>query len=114
MAHADSAVNYIKSDGDFDKAIEDANTNSQYVIVDFYADWCGPCKMIAPYFEQLAGENKGIVFLKVDIDSCTETSNTYGVQSIPTFTLFKDKKQVSSFSGANKNNLANLVAKTKQ
>ena len=61
------------------------------VLVDFYADWCGPCKMMAPYLEEVAQKMKGKVkVIKVDIDKNQSAAFTYSVQSIPTLILFKE------------------------
>ena len=60
------------------------------VFVDFWAEWCGPCKMIAPIVEELAGEYEGKAkFVKLNVDSNPETSAKYGVRSIPTLLIFK-------------------------
>lgn len=68
------------------------------VVVDFYADWCGPCKMLAPIIETLAQENEKITFVKVNVDEQEELVQSYGVMSIPTILLFKEgnleKKQI--------------------
>lgn len=59
------------------------------VLVDFYADWCGPCKMMAPYLEEVASDMKGKVkVIKVDVDKNQAASQKYQVQSIPTLILF--------------------------
>ena len=61
------------------------------VLVDFWAEWCGPCKMIAPVLEQIATEYKGrLRIAKVDVDSNQATAMRYGVRSIPTLMLFKN------------------------
>ena len=61
------------------------------VIVDFWAEWCGPCKMFAPTFEEVAARYKGKVkFVKVNIDDNNETSGKYGIRSIPTLLVFKN------------------------
>ena len=64
------------------------------VLVDFYADWCGPCKMIAPVLEEIAHEQPEITIGKVNVDDCPELAIKYGVTSIPTLILF-DKGAVS-------------------
>jgi thioredoxin 1 len=69
------------------------------VFVDFFATWCGPCKMTAPIIDQLANEYKDIKFVKVDVDQNGELASEYSIFSIPTFVVFKDGKMVSQFSG---------------
>lgn len=71
------------------------------VFVDFYADWCGPCKMTNPIIDVLSEEYSGKVkFVKVNVDTNQELASTYNVFSIPTFIIFKDGKSVSQFTGA--------------
>jgi thioredoxin 1 len=70
------------------------------VFVDFYADWCGPCKMTSPLIDQLAEEVKNVKFVKVNVDKNPELTSQYQVFSIPTFIIFKDDKIVSQFVGA--------------
>ncbi len=71
------------------------------VLVDFWAEWCGPCKMIGPALEEIAAELKGqVVVAKVNIDDNPESPNTYGVRGIPTMILFKDGKPVATKVGA--------------
>ena len=71
------------------------------VLVDFWADWCGPCKMVAPVVEELASEYDGTVkFAKVDVDANPVTAGKYGVRSIPTLLIFKDGKPVGQVVGA--------------
>lgn len=61
------------------------------VLVDFWAEWCGPCKMIAPILDQIAVEYQGRVQVaKVDVDRCQSTAMKYGIRSIPTLMLFKN------------------------
>jgi len=70
------------------------------VLVDFYADWCGPCKMTGPIIEELAEELTDIKFVKVNVDENTELTSTYQIFSIPTFVIFKDGQVVHQFVGA--------------
>ena len=66
------------------------------VLVDFWADWCQPCKMIAPIVEELAGEYEGkVTFAKMDVDSNPMTPTKYGIRGIPTLLLFKGARQCS-------------------
>ncbi len=71
------------------------------VLVDFWAVWCGPCKMIAPFVEELAGEYEGKAKVgKVDVDNNPNISMTYGIRSIPTLLIFRDGKIVDQIIGA--------------
>lgn len=69
------------------------------VFVDFFATWCGPCKLTAPIIEQLAEEYKDIKFVQVDVDQNGELATEYSIFSIPTFIIFKNGEVVSQFSG---------------
>lgn len=69
------------------------------VIVDFYADWCGPCRMQGPTLEELESENAGLTVLKVNVDDNPDLADAFGVQSIPMLLIFKDAKIVRKFIG---------------
>jgi thioredoxin 1 len=70
------------------------------VLVDFWASWCGPCRMISPVVEEIAAENEGIKVGKVDIDAQPELAGAFRVMSIPTLMVFKDGKLSKSVVGA--------------
>lgn len=70
------------------------------VLVDMYADWCGPCKMVAPIIEELAEEVTDAKVVKVDVDASPEISARFGVRSIPTFVVLKDSVMVDKMVGA--------------
>ena len=72
----------------------------QTVLVDFYADWCGPCKMMAPVVEELAGEEPGVKVCKINIDEEIAIAQRYGVMSIPTFIAFKNGEVAGKKVGA--------------
>lgn len=75
-------------------------TKSGVVLVDFYADWCGPCKMIAPILEQLNDEYQGkLNIIKVDVDAEGGLAQKYGIMSIPTLMLFKDGQVLGQVLG---------------
>jgi thioredoxin 1 len=70
------------------------------VLVDFFATWCGPCKMVAPVLETLSSEMEGkVTILKVDIDQSMELAQQYKIMSVPTMMVFKDGKPVETIMG---------------
>ena len=85
------------TDQDFEEKVL---KNKLQVMVDFYADWCGPCKLAAPVIEKLSETYKDkLVIGKLDVDANQTTSGKYGVMSIPTVIFFKDGKEVERMSG---------------
>jgi len=86
------------TDKDFDEVVLKASTP---VLVDFWAEWCAPCRMIAPIVEELAQEyDDKVAFAKVEVDANPETSLKFGIRSIPTLLVFKDGKPVDQVIGA--------------
>ena len=93
---ADDILNL--SDATFDETIAGSDTP---VLVDFWAEWCGPCKMIAPILEEIAGEQNGKVRVaKLNVDDNPDTARRFDVMSIPTLLVFKDGQQVKRLVGA--------------
>ncbi|KAF3760911.1 thioredoxin I [Cryphonectria parasitica EP155] len=87
------AVQHVASHSDFQSLLD----TTMYVVADFYADWCGPCKQIAPLYEQFAKASSVpgyLAFAKVNVDHNRQTAAQYGVSAMPTFMFFKNGKQV--------------------
>jgi len=83
------------------------------VLVDFWAEWCGPCKMVSPIVEELSNEYNGKVKVaKLDVDSNPQTATNYGIRGIPTLLMFKDGAAVDQIVGAvPKNHIAERLDK---
>lgn len=69
------------------------------VLVDFFATWCGPCRMLGPVLEEVSNDRIGVKIVKIDVDECPNLARSFGVMSVPTLILFKDGKEVSKESG---------------
>jgi len=78
----------------------DAEVAKGTTLVDFWASWCGPCRMLAPVIEEMSESAKGVKFGKVDISNEQELAGKFGVMSIPTLILFKDGEEVDRLIGA--------------
>ena len=86
------------SDATFDESVGGADTP---IVVDFWAEWCGPCKMIAPALEEIANEQSGrITIAKLNVDDNPDTARRFDVMSIPTLLVFQDGQPVKRLVGA--------------
>jgi len=89
----DKGIKHL-TDDNFSKEIEQGVT-----LVDFHANWCAPCRMLAPLLEQVAKEVKGAKVAKIDIDSEQKTASHFQITSVPTLILFKNGKEVNRLLG---------------
>jgi len=84
-----------------DENIKEVINSGKPVVVDFWAEWCGPCRMVGPIVEELSKEYEGRVAIgKLDVDSHVDTPNEYGIRNIPTILFFKDGQVVDKQIGA--------------
>jgi len=95
---SDNSATIAVTDGSF---AQDVLSASRPVLVDFWATWCAPCRMVAPVLEEIAGEKSGeLTVAKIDIDANPGTARDFQVVSIPTMILFKDGEPVKRIVGA--------------
>jgi len=87
------------------------NAGKSLVVIDFYADWCGPCKRLAPSLEKLAAQKTTVRFYKVNVDINEETAREQNIEAMPTILFFKDGKKIHQVVGADFAKIDNAVAK---
>eukprot|EP00906_Rhabdomonas_costata_P008863 RCo012582 len=80
-----------------------------FTVVDFFAEWCGPCRAIAPQVEHMAATHPHVTFLKCDVDQCPEISGACGIASMPTFVLFAKGREVARATGADASKLRDVL-----
>lgn len=94
---------------DFEKEVLKSD---KLVIVDFFATWCGPCKMLGPVLEQVAEENNAVKVVKMDIDENMDIAQEFGLMSVPTLIIFKGGKEVGREIGyRQKNQILEIIKK---
>ncbi len=79
---------------------DDVLMSDKPVIVDFWAEWCGPCKMVAPILDEIAAEHDGVVIAKLNVDENPQTAAAYGITSIPTMNVYQGGQIVKTIIGA--------------
>ncbi|KAJ4403006.1 thioredoxin trx1 [Neurospora sp. IMI 360204] len=100
-------VHEITSLANFKEAI----ANNHFVVIDAWATWCGPCRVISPIFEKLSDSNRfpTVYFAKVDVDAVPDLAQELGIRAMPTFIAFKDGEKVQELVGANPVGLETLL-----
>ncbi|KAF1799864.1 PITH domain-containing protein [Mucor lusitanicus] len=101
-----AAIQQISNASDFQKLL---TTTDKLVVVDFFATWCQPCKMISPFYAQLSTKYPQVVFAKVDVDQVKEVAAACKVTSMPTFQFYKNGSKVVEMKGANPQQLEHYV-----
>ncbi|CAG2168717.1 unnamed protein product [Oppiella nova] len=105
-------VHHVSDKEDFEGQLAEAG--SKLVVVDFFATWCDPCKMISPVLDKLSEELVAdVMFLKVDVDENEDIATRHEVTVKPTFLLFRRGQKVDQCSGANESKLRELITKYK-
>ena len=100
-------VLHVSSEAEYEKA---KAVKDRLVVVDFSAEWCGPCKMIAPLFQSLSESTPSVSFIHVDVDK-VQVQDSSSASAIPTFLFFKNGKLLHEFAGADSAQLKECVAK---
>lgn len=90
-------VHNLESKPKFDEALKD----NKFVVLDCFAEWCGPCKIIAPKVVKFSEEYKDAAFFKLDVDEVQDVAQELGIRAMPTFLFFKDGEKVGEVVGAN-------------
>ena len=102
-------VKLITTKEAWDQYLEEARRDGKIVIANFSAAWCGPCKMIAPYYCELSEKYTSMMFLVVDVDELTDFSTSWDIKATPTFFFLKDGQQLDKLVGANKPELLKKI-----
>jgi thioredoxin len=98
----------LKNRKEFDELLQN---EKRPIIIDFYASWCGPCKAIAPHFQDLAEMYQNICFIKVNCDIGDDIAELFQVEALPTFILLKNRIETARFCGGRQSQLDDLVRK---
>ncbi len=95
--------------------LEQTLDNNDIVLIDFWAEWCGPCKMFGPIFEKASEKHDDIAFMKVDTEEDQQLAGAFGIQSIPTLAIFRDKIMIYKQPGAlPENSLEDIIRQVRE
>ncbi|XVE84312.1 hypothetical protein DITRI_Ditri17bG0002900 [Diplodiscus trichospermus] len=102
-------VHLVTSKEDWDQKLSEAKSYGKIVIANFSATWCGPCRMLAPFYCDLSEKYPSLMFLVIDVDELTEFSTSFDIKATPTFFFLKDGQQIDKLVGANKPELMKKI-----
>ncbi|KAL3615812.1 TRX [Castilleja foliolosa] len=102
-------VQLITTKESWEQKLAEAQSSGKIVVANFSATWCGPCRMIAPFYVELSEKHPSIMFLVVDVDELTEFSTSWDIKATPTFFFLKNGEQFDKLVGANKPELQNKM-----
>ncbi|KAK4771254.1 hypothetical protein SAY87_031786 [Trapa incisa] len=109
LKFAGRTVHLITTKDGWEQKLAEAAKEGKIVVANFSATWCGPCKMIAPFYSDLSVEHRSLMFLLVDVDELTEFSTSWDIKATPTFFFLRDGQQVDKLVGANKPELQKKI-----
>lgn len=102
-------VQIITSTSEFDQVL--SSSGDSLIVVDFFATWCGPCKMIAPLLDKFSNEYNQVKFSKIDVDQLGDIAQKYSISSMPTLVFIKNGQEVERVIGANPAAIKSTIAK---
>ncbi|CAH8589343.1 unnamed protein product [Schistosoma turkestanicum] len=101
----------VQTEEELEQAIKESET--RLMILDFFADWCGPCKRVAPELDKICEEWEDVLFVKLNVDELESAAETYAIAAMPTFIAFKGGEKVDEVVGANLDKLREMIEKYK-
>ncbi|KAG8377844.1 hypothetical protein BUALT_Bualt08G0075800 [Buddleja alternifolia] len=111
MAAEEGQVIGCHTKAEWEEHFNKAVAAKKLVVVDFTASWCGPCRIIAPVFAEIAKKTPDVVFLKVDVDELKDVAEKFNVDAMPTFLFLKEGKEVDRIVGAKRDELQAAITK---
>ncbi|XP_024987299.1 thioredoxin H2-like isoform X2 [Cynara cardunculus var. scolymus] len=108
---ANGEVISVNSLDHWNTQLKSSITSNKLMVIDFSADWCGPCKIIEPAVHDFAVEFSNVEFIKIDVDELPDVAKDYSVQAMPTFLLLKKGEEVGRVVGAKKDELRRMIEK---
>uniref|UniRef100_A0A2P2LZJ8 Thioredoxin H-type-like n=1 Tax=Rhizophora mucronata TaxID=61149 RepID=A0A2P2LZJ8_RHIMU len=111
-SHVDFAggnVQLITTKESWEQKLSEASRDGQIVLANFSATWCGPCRMIAPFYNELSEKYLSLMFLLIDVDELTDLSTSWDIKATPTFFFLRDGQQLDKLVGANKPELQKKI-----